>query len=47
MVFATVMCSRKKGFGLEFSIPAFQDMKSQASSMKWVLVFPRGTRDSA
>ena len=45
--FATVTCSRKKARGPEFSIRAFQDTKSRASSMKWAPVFPRGRRDSA
>ena len=47
VVSATVTCSRKKALGPEFSIPAFQDTKSPASSMKWVPVFPSGRRGSA
>ncbi len=41
------MCSRKKACCPEFSIPAFPDTKSRASSMNWAREFPRGRRDSA
>src|SRR5258707_12812648 len=44
VVFATVTCSPKKALGPEFSIPAFQDTKSRASSMNWVPVFPCGEK---
>ena len=46
VVFATAMCSRWKACGQDFSIRGFRGMKWQASSMKWVRVFPRGRRDS-
>ena len=44
---ATATCSLKKDCGRAFSIPAFQDTKSSASLMKWVLVFPSGHWASA
>ena len=37
----------KEGLWPEFSIPGCQDMKWWASSIKWVRVYPRGTRVSA
>ena len=37
--FATATCSRKKARGPAFSIPAFRDMKSRASSTKWAPAF--------
>jgi NADPH:quinone reductase-like Zn-dependent oxidoreductase len=36
----------KDGLCPEFSIPAFQATKWQASSTKWAPVFPRGKRGS-
>ena len=36
----------KDACGPEFSIPAFQDTKWQASSTKWVPAFPHGRRGS-
>jgi hypothetical protein len=35
-----------KAIGLAFNIHAFPVTKSQASSMKWALVFPRGRKGS-
>jgi hypothetical protein len=37
----------KEGSCPEFSIHAFRDTKSPASSIKWAPVFPSGRRDSA
>ena len=43
---ATAMCSRRN-MARNSSIPAFQDTKSWASLMEWVIVFPSGQWDSA